>query len=63
MSIDVRMLSSVMAGVVLSIDIGMVSSVDIRGNRLLGSVFCFLLFFMTCKNSKTNISTKLMKTN
>ena len=57
MSIDVKMLSSVAAGDVLSIDVGSVSSVDSLGNRLLGS------FFMTCKFFKTNISTKLIKTN
>ena len=44
MSTDVRMLVSVDAGVVLSIDVDSVSSVDTKDNRLLGSVFVSFLF-------------------
>ena len=43
MSTDVRMLISVAEGDALSIDVGSVSSVDIHGNRLLGSIFVFVL--------------------
>ena len=62
MSIDVIVLSSAAVGDALSIDVGSVSSVDTHGNRLLGS-FYFVFLFMTCNNLKTNISTKLIKTN
>ena len=48
-------LTSVTAGDELSIDIVMLSVVDILGNRLLGS------FFMTSGKIKTKISIKLIE--
>ena len=43
MSNDVKVLTSVAAGDVLSIDVGSVLSVDTHGNRLLGSfIFIFI---------------------
>ena len=56
MSIDTIKCLSISAGVDLSIDIDLVSSVDSLGKRLLGSPFVF--FFMNCNKLNAKINNK-----